>query len=95
MHAGSTSTAKRQCLLPGCIVGVPARCSTVKMVNQLLADVHIVAAAEAMALGARAGLDTKMLYDIIRHCAGTSWYCIVSLQCTVYRLALQAVHYSG
>src|SRR5262249_5728898 len=29
--------------------------STVKMVNQLLAGVHIVAAAEAMALGTRAG----------------------------------------
>ena len=33
--------------------------STVKMVNQLLAGVHIAAAAEAMALGVRAGADAE------------------------------------
>ncbi len=47
--------------------------SNVKMVNQLLAGVHIAAAAEAMALGARAGLDTRVLYDIISNAAGSSW----------------------
>ena len=39
--------------------------STVKMVNQLLAGVHIAAAAEAMALGIRAGADPQTLYDVI------------------------------
>lgn len=51
----------------------PGAGSGVKMVNQLLAGVHIAAAAEAMALGARAGLSTRLLYDIIRNAAGSSW----------------------
>jgi putative dehydrogenase len=47
--------------------------STVKIVNQLLAGVHIAAAAEAMALGLRAGVDPAALYDVITHSAGNSW----------------------
>ncbi|HET6183103.1 MAG TPA: L-threonate dehydrogenase [Acetobacteraceae bacterium] len=47
--------------------------STVKMVNQLLAGVHIAAAAEAMALGIRAGADPQTLYDVITVSAGNSW----------------------
>ena len=47
--------------------------STVKMVNQLLAGVHIAAAAEAMALGIRAGADPQALYDVITTSAGNSW----------------------
>ena len=47
--------------------------STVKMVNQHLAGVHIAAACEAMALGMRAGADPKSLYDVICNSAGMSW----------------------
>jgi L-threonate 2-dehydrogenase len=47
--------------------------STVKMVNQHLAGVHIAAACEAMALGMRAGADPKQLYDVICNSAGMSW----------------------
>ena len=47
--------------------------STVKMVNQLLAGVHIAAAAEAMALGIRAGADPQTLFDVISGSAGNSW----------------------
>jgi 3-hydroxyisobutyrate dehydrogenase len=47
--------------------------STVKMANQLLAGVHIAAAAEAMALGTRAGADPRTLYDVISNSAGNSW----------------------
>lgn len=47
--------------------------STVKMVNQLLAGVHIAAAAEAMALGIRAGADPQTLFDVISVSAGNSW----------------------
>ena len=47
--------------------------STVKMVNQHLAGVHIAAACEAMALGIRAGADPQALYDVISHSAGASW----------------------
>jgi putative dehydrogenase len=47
--------------------------STVKTVNQLLAGVHIAAAAEAMALGTRAGADPRTLYEVISNSAGASW----------------------
>ena len=47
--------------------------STVKMVNQLLAGVHIAAAAEAMALGIRAGADPQTLFEVIGGSAGNSW----------------------
>src|SRR5262245_53487802 len=43
----------------------PGAGSKVKMINQLLAGVHIAAAAEAMALGIKAGADPKVLYDVI------------------------------
>jgi L-threonate 2-dehydrogenase len=47
--------------------------SRVKIINQLLAGVHIAAAAEAMALGLREGVDAAALYDVITHSAGNSW----------------------
>jgi 3-hydroxyisobutyrate dehydrogenase len=47
--------------------------SKVKIINQLLAGVHIAAAAEAMALGIRQGVDPQALYDVITHSAGNSW----------------------
>jgi putative dehydrogenase len=47
--------------------------STVKMVNQLLAGVHIATAAEALALGIRAGADPETLYKVISDSAGSSW----------------------
>ena len=47
--------------------------STVKMVNQLLAGIHIAAAAEAMALGVKAGVDPQQLYEVISNSAGSSW----------------------
>jgi putative dehydrogenase len=47
--------------------------SQVKIINQLLAGVHIAAAAEAMALGIRAGVDPAALYEVITHSAGNSW----------------------
>ncbi|CAM5595971.1 L-threonate dehydrogenase OS=Streptomyces antimycoticus OX=68175 GN=SSPO_095030 PE=3 SV=1 [Streptomyces antimycoticus] len=47
--------------------------SKVKIVNQLLAGVHIAAAAEAMALGLKAGVPAEALYEVITHSAGDSW----------------------
>jgi 3-hydroxyisobutyrate dehydrogenase len=47
--------------------------STVKMVNQLLAGVHIATAAEALALGIRAGADPRTLFEVISGSAGSSW----------------------
>jgi 3-hydroxyisobutyrate dehydrogenase len=47
--------------------------SLVKTVNQLLAGVHIATAAEAMALAAKAGADTRAVYEVISASAGNSW----------------------
>ena len=47
--------------------------SKVKIINQLLAGVHIAAAAEAMALGLREGVAPQALYEVITHSAGNSW----------------------
>lgn len=47
--------------------------STVKMVNQHLAGVHIATACEAMALGMRAGAEPRQLYEVICNSAGMSW----------------------
>lgn len=51
----------------------PGLGSTVKAVNQLLAGVHIAAAAEAMAFGVRAGADPRALFEVIANSAGGSW----------------------
>lgn len=56
-------------IIPG---GIGAA-SSVKMINQLLAGTHIAAAAEAMGLAAKAGLNTRQVYDIIVTAAGNSW----------------------
>jgi 3-hydroxyisobutyrate dehydrogenase len=47
--------------------------SKAKVINQLLVGVQIAAAAEAMALGLREGVDPELLYEAIRHGAGNSW----------------------
>lgn len=47
--------------------------STVKMVNQHLAGVHIATACEALALGIKAGADPEQLYEVITNAAGNSW----------------------
>jgi L-threonate 2-dehydrogenase len=44
-----------------------------KMINQLLAGVHIAAASEAMAFAARQGMDLRKVYEVITASAGNSW----------------------
>ncbi len=51
----------------------PGQGAAMKVVHQLLAGVHIAAAAEAMALGIRAGLDARMIHDVVTSAAGNSW----------------------
>ena len=51
----------------------PGQGSKIKMINQLLAGVHIAAMAEAMALGLRAGCDPNVVYEVISNSAGGSW----------------------
>ncbi|MBI1295047.1 NAD-binding protein [bacterium] len=47
--------------------------SSMKMINQLLAGVHIASAAEAVAFAAKAGMDLQTVYDVICNSAGGSW----------------------
>ncbi len=51
----------------------PGDGSRMKMINQLLAGVHIVTACEAMTLGIRSGLDPQTVFDVISNSAGNSW----------------------
>jgi 3-hydroxyisobutyrate dehydrogenase len=51
----------------------PGPGSTMKMVNQLLAGVHIATAMEAMALAIRSGLDAEHVFEVITASAGNSW----------------------
>jgi putative dehydrogenase len=50
----------------------PGAGSSVKMINQLLVGVHVAAAAEAVALAARAGADPQTVFEVITHGAGNS-----------------------
>ena len=47
--------------------------STVKIILQLLAGVHIAVGAEAMALAARAGIPLETMYEVVTNAAGNSW----------------------
>ncbi len=47
--------------------------STFKTINQLLCGVHLAAAGEAMAMAARAGLDTQQVFDLVSESAAASW----------------------
>ena len=51
----------------------PGPGSQVKMINQLLAGVHIAVTAEAMTFAAKTGIDLKTLYEVLRVSAGSSW----------------------
>lgn len=51
----------------------PGQAAAFKMVNQLLAGVHIAAASEAITFAAKHGLDIKKVYEVITASAGNSW----------------------
>lgn len=51
----------------------PGQGAAFKMINQLLAGVHIAAASEAIAFAARQGLDLRKVYEVITASAGNSW----------------------
>ena len=51
----------------------PGQGASFKMINQLLAGVHIAAACEAIAFAARQGLDLRRVYEVITASAGNSW----------------------
>ena len=47
--------------------------SAMKVVNQLLAGVHIAATAEAMTFGMGMGIEPARMLEVISQCAGSSW----------------------
>lgn len=51
----------------------PGQGATVKAINQLLCGVHLAAAAEALALGRKAGVDGATLLEILTGSAASSW----------------------
>jgi len=51
----------------------PGMGATYKVVHQLAAGVHLAAAAELLALGAKAGCDPQKLFEIVTGSAGQSW----------------------
>jgi putative dehydrogenase len=51
----------------------PGQGAAFKMINQLLAGVHIAVASEAIAFAARQGLDIRKVYEVITASAGNSW----------------------
>lgn len=55
------------------LVGPVGAGCVVKLVNQVLVGVHAAAAVEALALGAKAGVDPQVIYDIVRVSTGHSY----------------------
>lgn len=51
----------------------PGTGSALKVVNQMLAGIHIAAAAEAVTFGISQGIAPATVLDVISKCAGTSW----------------------
>lgn len=47
--------------------------TTVKIIHQLLAGVHIAVGAEAMAMAIKAGVDPGLMYEVVTNAAGNSW----------------------
>jgi 3-hydroxyisobutyrate dehydrogenase-like beta-hydroxyacid dehydrogenase len=68
-HGILSDMSEKLYIIPGGI----GHASNVKLINQLLAGIHIATAAEAMGLAAKAGLNTRQVYEIILTAAGNSW----------------------
>ncbi|MEJ2177890.1 MAG: NAD(P)-dependent oxidoreductase [Gammaproteobacteria bacterium] len=49
------------------------RASRIKMINQLLSDVHIAVTAEAMTLASKIGVNLETMYEVITQSTGNSW----------------------
>lgn len=51
----------------------PGNGSRMKLINQLLAGVHIASTAEALNMAASYDMDLQQVFEIITKCAGNSW----------------------
>lgn len=82
MVAGPDAALERCAPLFAAIAGAVFRVGTkagdgahVKVINNMLAGINLAAAAEAMALAAKAGLDPALVFDVVRASSGASWIC--------------------
>lgn len=80
MLAGDVAACERLQILLARICGrvfrigaQPGQASTMKLVNNLLAGVNLAAAAEALAIGGRAGLAPRQMLEVIGASSGMSW----------------------
>ena len=64
-----------------------------KICNNLLAGVSMIAAAEAFSLGMRAGVDPKVLHEVIRKSSGNCW--AIEHNCPVPGLVPKAASSNG
>lgn len=71
--AGQVSTVLRNVGRPRIVGTAVGDGQAVKVVNQHLASVHLVAAAEALALAERLGLDPEQVFDLVQNGAAGSW----------------------
>lgn len=71
--AGADGLLKSMSEVLNIVPGGVGAASKFKTVNQLLVGIHIAAAAEVMAVAARAGLNTRQVYDLIVKSSGNSW----------------------
>ena len=55
------------------VVGEAGAGKTVKMINQMLASIHMLAASEAFALAKQSNVDLQTLKDVIENSSGNSW----------------------
>ena len=55
------------------VSATPGDGSKMKLVNNLMAGINVAAGAEAFALGIRAGLDAKKIYEVVMASSGQSW----------------------
>jgi len=53
-------------------IGAPGQAMAMKMVNNMLAQVNLVAVCEAVVMGVKAGLDPQLMFDVVRSGTGTS-----------------------
>ena len=53
-------------------VGPTGAGAVVKLINQMMNAINALGAAEGLVLGAKAGIDSKLLYEIIRNSSGAS-----------------------
>jgi L-threonate 2-dehydrogenase len=80
MIAGRTAALDRLAPVLAAIAGKvfragsrPGEAAKLKVINNLLAAVNLAAGAEAMALAAKAGLDAKLVRDVVNASSGGSW----------------------